>query len=364
MKRILIVLTLLSLLPWSGYCQAGTYELQVGTFNVRFLDDNRPDYDYKFGGQPWRVRRPAVKAFVEQNSLDIIGLQEVRRTQAADLEEDFGKDWFIYCPGRRSGGKMVRTSDESTGVMFRRSRFNLLGHGCFWLSETPGDTATVRTGQRSPIITSWVHLEDGNGRRLWFFSAHISWSVKENPALPDQEVETLLSEMERLSGFKRAEFRNSPIFLVGDLNNSPEESAIKTLSGWFNDARLTCPETESTSRKTFNSWGKEKSAGIIDYIFYGTGKPEEYIVDNASYAAEVTYISDHYPVLMRLSMAPEKYILTPKAPAQPRYNGPAVLGARPGHPVYFRLPFSGERPMKYKACGLPKGLTLIAKAES
>ena len=358
MKKAALTLILLALLPKAVLAQAGADELLVGTFNVRFLDDNRPDYDYKFGGQPWGVRRSAVKAFFEQNPIDIIGLQEVRRTQAADMEEDFGKDWFIYCPGRLSGGKMLRTSDESTGVMFRRSRFKLLGHGCFWLSEAPGDTASIRTGQRSPIITAWLHLEDNSGKRLWFFSAHISWAVSENPALPEQEVETLLTQMERLTGLKRAEFKSAPVFLVGDLNNLPEEPAIKTLSRWFNDARLTCPETESTSRKTFHFWGKEKSAGIIDYLFYGAGKPMEYIVDNASYDPEVRYISDHYPVLFRLTLPPEKYCLTPKAPAQPRYNGPAVLGARPGHPIYFRLPFSGERPMCFKACYLPKGLTL------
>ncbi len=362
MKKFFFILCFLALLPRTGYCQTGKDTLLVATFNVRFLDDNRLDYDYKFGGQPWMVRRSAVREFVAQNPLDIIGLQEVRRTQAADLEEDFGGEWFIYCPGRLSGGKMVRTSDESTGFMFRKSRFNLLGHGCFWLSETPGDTASVRTGQRSPIITAWAHLEDRYGRDLWFFSAHISWSVKENPALPDQEVETLLSQMERLTGYKRSEFRTAPVFLVGDLNNTPEESAIKTLGGWFNDARLTCPETESTTRKTFHFWGKEKSAGIIDYIFYGSGNPLEYTVDDRSYDPEVKYISDHYPVLMRIHMPPQKYCLTPKAPAKPRYNGPAVLGARPGHPVYFRLPFSGEKPMKYSACHLPRGLKLDRKS--
>ena len=123
-------------------------------------------------------------------------------------------------------------------------------------------------------------------------------------------------------------------------------------------AQSVCKETESTCRNTFNAWGKEKSAGIIDYIFYGTGKPEEYIVDNATYDPDVTYISDHYPVLLRLSPQPEKYCLTPGAPAKPRYNGPSVLGAKPGHPIYFRLPFSGIRPMTFKASGLPKGLTL------
>ena len=53
-----------------------------------------------------------------------------------------------------------------------------------------------------------------------------------------------------------------------------------------------------------------------------------------------------------------KYCLTPAAPLSPRYNGPAVLGARPGSPVIFRLPFSGQKPMTFAASGLPKGLVL------
>ena len=233
MKKVFGFIFTLTLLPLLCFGQPGGDEIVAGTFNVRFLDDNRPEYDYKFGGQPWPVRRPAVKAFFEQKRPDIVGLQEVRRAQIADLEEDLGAEWFIYCPGRLSGGKMVRTSDESVGVMYRKDRFNMLGHGCFWLSESPGDTASTRLGQNSPIITSWLHLEEKSqpGRDIWFFSAHISWSVAANPELPDQEVETLLAKMEKLTGIKRAGFKSASIFLVGDLNNSPEKSAIQTLSG-------------------------------------------------------------------------------------------------------------------------------------
>ena len=50
------------------------------------------------------------------------------------------------------------------------------------------------------------------------------------------------------------------------------------------------------------------------------------------------------------------YILTPKAPATPRYNGPLVFGVRPGSPLIFRLAFSGERPMVFDAEGLPEGV--------
>ena len=54
----------------------------------------------------------------------------------------------------------------------------------------------------------------------------------------------------------------------------------------------------------------------------------------------------------------DSYCLTPPAPPTPRYNGPAVLGVRPGSPLVFRLPFTGERPMKFSARCLPEGLHL------
>ena len=55
---------------------------------------------------------------------------------------------------------------------------------------------------------------------------------------------------------------------------------------------------------------------------------------------------------------PLKYILTPPAPASPRFNGVPLFGVRPGSPVIYRFPVSGERPMKFTCANLPKGLKL------
>ena len=53
-----------------------------------------------------------------------------------------------------------------------------------------------------------------------------------------------------------------------------------------------------------------------------------------------------------------KYILTPAAPSTPRFNGAPVWGVRPGSPVIYRFPVSGERPMKFTCNDLPTGLQL------
>jgi len=56
----------------------------------------------------------------------------------------------------------------------------------------------------------------------------------------------------------------------------------------------------------------------------------------------------------------EPYVLTPPVGPAPVYNGPAVFGARPGHPLRFRLAVSGERPLHFTAEGLPQGVRLDA----
>ncbi len=50
-------------------------------------------------------------------------------------------------------------------------------------------------------------------------------------------------------------------------------------------------------------------------------------------------------------------ILTPKSGPEPRINGPKIFGVRPGHPILFTVPVSGERPMEFKAKKLPKGVS-------
>jgi alpha-galactosidase len=57
--------------------------------------------------------------------------------------------------------------------------------------------------------------------------------------------------------------------------------------------------------------------------------------------------------------APE--IRTPKAAATPRLNGPGLIGVRPGHPLLYRIPASGDKPMEYSADDLPAGVTLDAR---
>jgi alpha-galactosidase len=52
------------------------------------------------------------------------------------------------------------------------------------------------------------------------------------------------------------------------------------------------------------------------------------------------------------------FILTPSSSPRPRINGPKIFGVRPGHPVVFTIPVTGNRPIKFSADGLPKMIKL------
>ena len=56
--------------------------------------------------------------------------------------------------------------------------------------------------------------------------------------------------------------------------------------------------------------------------------------------------------------AEKAVLLTPPAPRRPSINGPKVYGVRPGSPFLYRIPCTGDRPIIFRAEGLPAGLTL------
>ena len=72
-------------------------------------------------------------------------------------------------------------------------------------------------------------------------------------------------------------------------------------------------------------------------------------------AAGVSTFATFYPV------PSEPYILTPKPSAKPKINSASVFGVRPGSPLQFRIPATGDRPMTFQVTGLPQGLKLDQK---
>ena len=75
------------------------------------------------------------------------------------------------------------------------------------------------------------------------------------------------------------------------------------------------------------------------------------ITFNKQYLEDVIIIRNIY-----LDSRSKEYLRrTPAISPIPKINGPSVFGVRPGHPLLFKIPVSGERPIKIIVSGLPSG---------
>jgi len=54
----------------------------------------------------------------------------------------------------------------------------------------------------------------------------------------------------------------------------------------------------------------------------------------------------------------EPYLLTPAPSSKPRINGARIYGCRLNHSFLYKIPATGDDPLRYQASGLPAGLTL------
>ena len=79
--------------------------------------------------------------------------------------------------------------------------------------------------------------------------------------------------------------------------------------------------------------------------------------DHADWCDAVFTFKDGTKPLSAAEMTRQLGILTPKGDGRPRINAPARYGVRPGRPVIFKIPVTGDRPVEIECSGLPQGLS-------
>jgi alpha-galactosidase len=85
--------------------------------------------------------------------------------------------------------------------------------------------------------------------------------------------------------------------------------------------------------------------------------PNSGLADHADWAdARIAYHGNR-PQLVPRPVEPP-VVLTPAERPEPRINGTRVFGVRPGSPVLYTIAATGERPIAFRAQGLPRGLRL------
>ena len=172
--------------------------LRVMSFNI-CCDDNI-EHD-------WTERKRKVASVIRFHKADLIGLQEPSRDQIDDLTKALPE--FNLFAGVCLKDGLVGNHDS---ILFRKSRFDLLETGFFFLSPTP-DQPGKGWNAKFPRGTAWVKLLDKKTQiPFFFFNTHFDYHSR---IARDQSAQLLRHKVSEIAGAH-------PFVVVGDFNLFPE----------------------------------------------------------------------------------------------------------------------------------------------
>ncbi|MGE0131105.1 MAG: endonuclease/exonuclease/phosphatase family protein [Blastocatellales bacterium] len=158
-----ILLAFLPFHPAPGVAAGQSSDVRVMSFNIRYGTA-------KDGDNHWDNRKDFLIETIKAFDPDLLGTQETLGFQRDYLAEKLpGYDKLGV--GRDDG----RETGEMTALYFKRSRFEKLDGGHFWLSETPGQPGSKSWDSSLTRMVTWVKLRDRRqpkAKPLVFFNTH------------------------------------------------------------------------------------------------------------------------------------------------------------------------------------------------
>lgn len=283
MKRIIFLL-----LPFLASCahQQMPLELNVMTYNIRY--DNPQD-----SLNNWKYRKDIAATAIKFYDVDILGTQEVLHNQLEDLKSKL-PNYDVIGVGRQDG----KEKGEYSALWYKKDRFTVLESGYFWLSETPNVVGSKGWDGACERIASWARLKEKDSKKIIFalntHFDHIGTIARK------ESVSLILNEVEKLS-------KGCAVVVTGDFNAEPTSNVIKDITNPNNqkhlfDSRELSPIVYGPAW-SFHDFGKIplNNRSIIDYVFL---KNEIKALRYGVLAEQngKTFLSDHAPVLVRVSI--------------------------------------------------------------
>lgn len=221
-----------------------------GTFNIRY--DNPDDQENN-----WKFRKDRVATFIQQEKLDIVGMQEVLHNQLEDLKTRL-PEYAEVGIGREDG----KQQGEYAPIFYRKDRFKLLDSNTFWLSQYPDSVGFIGWDGACTRIATWAKLEEKSTGKIFLavntHMDHVGVEARRKGAL------LIIERIQEIVG-------NRPAVLTGDFNVNDASEAYQTLTTnkfVLKDAYKTANVKEGVSY-TFHDFGKipMDEREKIDFIF-------------------------------------------------------------------------------------------------
>jgi len=250
------------------------------TYNIRM---NTPDDKEN----AWPLRKDKVAGLLKFHEADIFNVQEALPEQMDDLAASF-PDFDHVGVGRDDG----KREGEHMGIFFKKSRFEKLDDGMFWLNETtdkPGlgwDACCNRT-------CTWIKLRDKiTKKKFLVLDTHLdNRGVKAR----EEGAKLILSRIPIINK------DNLPLILTGDFNLVKSSVPIQIILTVLDDARDKTVTPPYGPEGTSGGFAVRASNRIIDFIFINK-KVKVLRLGVLTDSFNMFYPSDHLPVLAEMQL--------------------------------------------------------------
>lgn len=253
-------------------------DLRIMSYNIRY---NNPGD----GERAWDRRKEEVANLIQFYQPDVIGLQEVLLGQLTFLEEQLA-DYARIGVGREDG----KQAGEYSPLLYRKSKFELLDHGTFWLSETPDQPSVGWDAALERIVTWGQFRRKPQGDTAFVLNTHFDHRGEQARRESAQLIRRWIAD--HAAGY--------PVVMTGDFNASPTSAPYQVITEGDNlrDAYVISQLPHVGPDRSFSGFAVTDSlpGDRIDYVFV---RPEVQVNRHAIISSfrNGYYPSDHLPVV-------------------------------------------------------------------
>lgn len=247
------------------------------------------------GPNAWPYRKDFVLSLIKDYNPDLFGVQEALPEMASYLLlnlEDIYEYWGI--------GRGVNNTDEASALFFKKSIWNKLDGGHFWLSNTPFIPGSILPNVSLPRMVSWVKLQNKINDKIYhYFNTHYDYENEENRY---KETVIFMDQIKNIT--KSVDLRTeNNLIITGDFNSLYNETCMKM---WTNHSITNLQDTihainqdPNVDYGTFHAWTGKSNNTIIDYALVS----ENFILEDYKIIHDTRngrYSSDHFPIIARI----------------------------------------------------------------
>ena len=247
MKKILFLL--LAIVTMAS-CSEEKVNVRWATFNMR-LDTPADSLNN------WKYRKERVTQYIQDMKLDVVGTQEVLQNQFNDLKSllpDFEGVGVARDDGKETG--------EYSAVFYRKTVFDALDSGTFWLAENPDSVGMMGWDAVCVRVATWAKLQHkATGKIVMAVNTHFDHVGK---VARRESALLIIRKIKEIVG-------DRPAVLTGDFNVTDQSEAYNTIvSNEFVllDAHKVAEKTGGASY-TFHGFDKVdmEKRSKIDFVF-------------------------------------------------------------------------------------------------